>query len=178
MTYRNSSFQAVLISFLYFACAGSAEATNGYFSHGYGVKNKALAEAGIALPLEPLAAINPAALPWLGKRYDLAVAVFNPNRQYSVSGNPSGFPGTFGLAPGTVQSGTSVFAINIIAPGVIEQHLTFGFSKKVGGKQEVSFALRHAFSHAVDGPNPLEAPGRQSIELKMNQWRFAFGLSF
>jgi long-chain fatty acid transport protein len=370
------------------------------------------------LPLEPLAAINPAALPWLGKRYDLAVAVFNPNRQYSVSGNPSGFPGTFGLAPGTVESGTPVFAIpsfganwmldddssfgfslygnggmntdydartfgfsptgvdlaqlfiaptyarklaehhavgvsgilayqrfrvqglqafapfsrdggnltdnehdnsfgfrrqvwlsggvvspslgggflpnqsqdervrqlrralrrtggfdipsnwtvgvaikptesaailfdvqqiyyseiksvgnpllpnlasarlgepggagfgwrdmttykfggqfqagdawtwrvgysfgeqpipssemlfNIIAPGVIEQHLTFGFSKKVGGKQEVSFALMHAFSHAVDGPNPLEAPGRQSIELKMNQWEFAFGLTF
>jgi long-chain fatty acid transport protein len=53
-----------------------------------------------------------------------------------------------------------------------------GFSKRLGSKWEVSFALMRAFSHAVDGPNPLEAPGRQSIELKMNQWEFTWGLSF
>jgi long-chain fatty acid transport protein len=43
---------------------------------------------------------------FLGQRYDLGIEVFNPNRQFSVTGSPSGFPGTFGLAPGTVESGS------------------------------------------------------------------------
>jgi long-chain fatty acid transport protein len=71
-----------------------------------------MAGAGSALSLNTLgAANNPATMVFLGKRFDLGVAVFNPNRQYSVDGAPSGFPGTFGLAPGTVESGSSVFAI-------------------------------------------------------------------
>ena len=35
-----------------------------------------------------------------------------------------------------------------------------------------------AFSHAVKGPNPLEVPGLQAIELKMDQWNFELGWSF
>jgi hypothetical protein len=35
-----------------------------------------------------------------------------------------------------------------------------------------------AFSHSVDGPNPLELPGRQSVELKMNQWEIELGYSW
>lgn len=39
----------------------SALATNGYFSHGYGVKSQAIAGVGIALPQDGLtAATNPA----------------------------------------------------------------------------------------------------------------------
>jgi long-chain fatty acid transport protein len=67
---------------------------------------------------------------------------------------------------------------NILAPGVIQQHLTFGFSKLVKGTQEISLALTRAFSKKVTGPNPLEVPGLQSIELKMDQWDFELGWSF
>ena len=81
--------------------APAAEATNGYFTHGYGTIAKALAGAGVAMPQDTLAAgTNPAGLAFLGKRYDIGVSVFGPNRSYTVEGNPSGFPGTFGLAPG------------------------------------------------------------------------------
>ena len=45
---------AVLTAVLFIA--GSAYATNGYFAHGYSIKNKALAGAGAALPLDSLAA--------------------------------------------------------------------------------------------------------------------------
>jgi len=90
----------------------SAGATNGYFAHGYGTHYKGLAGAGVALHLNSLAgATNPAPLVFVGKRYDLGLAVFNPNRFYSVTGNPSGFPGTFGLAPGAVESDSTVFPI-------------------------------------------------------------------
>jgi long-chain fatty acid transport protein len=60
---------------------------------------------------------------------------------------------------------------NILAPGVIEQHLTFGFSKIFSGK-EITLAVTRAFSKSVVGPNPLEVPGRQSIDLRMDQWDF------
>ncbi len=87
-------------------------ATNGYFSHGFSIKNKALAGAGVALPLDSLAmSMNPAGMVFVGTRVDLGLSVFNPNRGYTVTGNPSGFPGTFGLDPGTVKSDSRWFLI-------------------------------------------------------------------
>jgi long-chain fatty acid transport protein len=66
---------------------------------------------------------------------------------------------------------------NILAPGVIEQHLTFGFSKAFG-TQEISFAVMRAFSNSVRGANPLEAPNQQTIDLEMDQWEFEIGWGF
>ncbi len=87
----------------------SAYATNGYFSHGYGIDNQAFAGAGVALPMDSLdASINPANMVFVGKRYDFGLAFFNPNREYTVRGNPT-TPG--GLAPGTVQSDSRWFVI-------------------------------------------------------------------
>jgi len=90
----------------------AVRATNGYFEHGYGTDYKALAGAGVALPLGSLAAAtNPAALAFVGERFDVALALFNPNRDYTVTGAPSGYPGTFGLAPGKVESDSRYFPV-------------------------------------------------------------------
>ncbi|MDH3743977.1 MAG: outer membrane protein transport protein [Acidobacteriota bacterium] len=87
-------------------------ATNGYLIHGIGTRAKAMAGAGVALPLDALSAgTNPAAIAWLGKRYDAGLGLFNPNREYTITGNPSGFPGTFGLAPGNVESDATLFFV-------------------------------------------------------------------
>ena len=67
---------------------------------------------------------------------------------------------------------------NILAPGVIEQHITFGFSRKFCGKKEISFAVMHALTNNVEGDNPMEMPGRQMFDLEMNQWEFSLGFSF
>jgi long-chain fatty acid transport protein len=67
---------------------------------------------------------------------------------------------------------------NILAPSVEEQHLTFGFSKLINGTQEISLAVMRAFSNGVKGPNSLEVPGLQSIELKMDQWDLELSWSF
>ena len=66
---------------------------------------------------------------------------------------------------------------NILAPGVVEQHLTFGLSKAFG-THELSFAVMRAFTKHVLGANPLEAPGQQMIDLEMNQWEFEIGWGF
>ena len=58
---------------------------------------------------------------------------------------------------------------NILAPGVIEQHLTFGFSQSISSNLDLNFALMHGLSNTVTGANPLEAPDQQQIELKMSQ---------
>lgn len=103
-----SLFLAVLLSLT----VSSAFATNGYFANGYSIESKGLAGAGVALPQGSLdASINPAAMVHVGKRVDIGLSLFNPNRQYTVQGNPSGVPGTFGLTPGTVKSHTEWFVI-------------------------------------------------------------------
>ena len=94
------------------AMVSPAQATNGYFTHGYGAISKALAGAGVAMPQDTLAsATNPAGMVVVGKRYDAGLAVFSPDRSYTVTGNPSGFPGTFGLTPGKVESDSNYFYI-------------------------------------------------------------------
>jgi long-chain fatty acid transport protein len=110
--------------------AQRAYATNGYFANGYGVNDQGLAGAGVALPQDSLdAAVNPANMAFLGKRYDFGLAFFNPNRQYTVTGNPSGFPGTFGLAPGTVKSNSTLFVIpSFGANWLIDDKSSFGLS--------------------------------------------------
>jgi len=90
----------------------TARATNGYFLSGIGTDHKAMAGAGVALPQGALAAAtNPAGLAFAGDRVDVSIALFNPNRDYTVIGAPSGYPGTFGLVPGEVKSDSRYFPI-------------------------------------------------------------------
>ena len=65
--------------------SGSAFATNGYFAHGYGTKNKSMAGAGVALPQDAMAAAtNPAGMVHVGKRLDVGAAAFMPFRSYQA----------------------------------------------------------------------------------------------
>ncbi len=69
-----------------------ASATNGYFAHGYGTKNKGMAGAGVALPQDAMAAAtNPAGMVWVGNRMDLGAALFSPRRQYKDDNQGAGF---------------------------------------------------------------------------------------
>jgi long-chain fatty acid transport protein len=85
------------------------KATDGYFGLGYGAQNKGLAGAGIAWYQNSLINGNPAGHVFLGKQYQVGVGFFNPNREYTVTGNPSGIDGTFGLMPGNVESDSKLF---------------------------------------------------------------------
>jgi long-chain fatty acid transport protein len=105
-----ASFLLMLVLMLCFSNA--AHATNGYFANGYSIESKALAGAGVALPQGSLdASTNPASMAFIGNRVDIGLSLFNPNREYTVKGNPSGYPGTFGLTPGTEKSHSKWFLI-------------------------------------------------------------------
>ncbi|UCE90453.1 MAG: outer membrane protein transport protein [Pseudomonadota bacterium] len=70
---------------------GAVFATNGYFAHGYGTKNKGLVGGGVALPQDSMiAATNPAGMAYVGKRLDVGLAVFSPSPRKYSAGAPSG----------------------------------------------------------------------------------------
>jgi long-chain fatty acid transport protein len=77
----------------------AAHATNGYLSHGYGIKAKGMGGASVAMTHDAFAgANNPAAAAFAGKRWDLGVDLFSPRRSIERSGTGDGdvFPaGTF-----------------------------------------------------------------------------------
>jgi long-chain fatty acid transport protein len=127
----------------------NALATNGYFAHGYGAKEKGMAGAGVAKGSSSIsAANNPANLLQVGERMDVGVSFFNPVRSYEVTGGPAipagfgpvldmgdgngGLPGCafgntqptcqvpFSTGPQKVESGSEWFAIP-----------SFGFSSKI-----------------------------------------------
>jgi long-chain fatty acid transport protein len=66
---------------------------------------------------------------------------------------------------------------NILAPGIIKEHLTFGATRSFGNN-ELKFAIMRAFNHGVEGPNALEAPGQQKIRLTMGQWEISVGYAW
>jgi long-chain fatty acid transport protein len=67
---------------------GVAMATNGYFSHGYGMKAKGMAGVGIALPQDALAAAtNPAGMAFVGDRLDVGLDWFRPIRGSEIVPN-------------------------------------------------------------------------------------------
>ena len=94
---------------------GVAMATNGYFGHGYGVKSKGMAGAGVAMPLDGMdATTNPANMVNVGSRIDAGVTWFSPRRSYTVDQvGPFLGPqtGAFSLIPGTFESDNENFLI-------------------------------------------------------------------
>lgn len=106
------SFKIIISAFLLIGgivSTQTVQATDGYFGVGYGAMNKGLAGAGTAWYKNSLINGNPAGYVFLGKQYNIGVGLFNPNREYTVTGNPSGMDGTFGLTPGNVESDSKVF---------------------------------------------------------------------
>lgn len=134
--------------------AAPALATNGYFSLGYGTPYKGMAGAGQALHLNTMAsATNPATIAFV-KGYDLSVGLFNPNREYSVTGNPSGYPGTFGLAPGTYESDSSIF----VMPGL-------GAAWHLSDRLHLGLAIYGNGGMNTDYPNPVFGQAPTGVNL-------------
>ncbi len=101
-----------IFSILLILMAPAAFATNGYFTHGQGTFSKAMAGANTALPQEAIdAEANPASAAFIDGGWSASLALFSPDRSYTIKGNPSGYPNTFGLTPGTVTSKSTLFAM-------------------------------------------------------------------
>ena len=94
-----------------------AQATNGYFTHGVGTKNKSLAGAGTASPDESIAtANNPASAVLVGSRLDFGGGVFSPRRSYESSASMAmGNGGAFTVGPNDLNSGREYFVIPYVS---------------------------------------------------------------
>lgn len=91
-------FRITQVALAVAACLAPAlgHATNGYFSHGYGIKSKGMAGVGIALPQDAMAAAtNPAGMALVGSRMDVGLDVFMPARDTTISGNGAGLNGSY-----------------------------------------------------------------------------------
>jgi long-chain fatty acid transport protein len=93
--------------------AGNAFATNGYFTHGTGTKNKAMAGAGIAMPEDAIDVTNnPAVAPFVGDQLVFGAALFSPVRKYDTT--DSLLNGNFGaitIGPNAIKSNSEYFVI-------------------------------------------------------------------
>ena len=101
--------------------AGTASATNGYFTAGVGTKSKSMAGAGSADPQEILSiATNPAGLATLPETTDAGLGLFAPHREYKTSPSlangacsPQGC--AFTIGPNDISSGNPFFVVPFVA---------------------------------------------------------------
>jgi long-chain fatty acid transport protein len=79
---------------------GTAQATNGYFSHGYGVKSKGMAGGGVAFANDSamIIATNPAGITDVQNQFTIEGAWFKPMRSYDFKTN---------FGPGMVMTGST-----------------------------------------------------------------------
>jgi long-chain fatty acid transport protein len=83
-----------------------AHATDGYFSHGYGMQAKGMGGASTAVAESAFgAASNPATMAFVGDRWELGVDLFSPRRKASRTG------GAMAGLDASVRSGSNYFAI-------------------------------------------------------------------
>jgi len=66
---------------------------------------------------------------------------------------------------------------NMIAPGVVEHHATFGGTYAVSESVEITFAYMHAFENTVEGEDSIPANfGGGEADLTMSQDSFGLGV--
>lgn len=146
----------------------SAWATNGYFSHGWGTKSKAMAGVAAALPQDTLVgATNPAGMAFVGNAMDIGVSFFNPSpRGYEANNDFStqdGFPTGPFVTPGDYESSGDWFMIPSFGFNrVIDGRSSIGISLYGNGGMNTEYDQRPPFENFAAYPNQLAvAPGTQ-----------------
>ena len=112
-------------------------ATNGYFSHGYGLKAKGMGGASTAMTVDTFGgANNPASMVWVGGRLDAGVDVFMPKRSASRQGS-TGFGGAY---DGTSESGSNAFLVPEFGYNkLINPNLSFGVTVYGNGGMNTNY---------------------------------------
>lgn len=121
--HKVKAIRGVIVAVAVAGPLSAALATNGYFSHGFGIKTKGMGGVGIALPQDAMAAAtNPAGAVNVGNRFDFGADLFMPDRTAS-------FTSTFnGVAAGDYRSGQREFFVP-----------EFGYNRQIGS--DMAFAL-------------------------------------
>ena len=138
----------------------AAMATNGYFSHGYGIKAKGRGGASAAMTDNAFAgANNPAAAAWAGNRVELGVDLFSPNRSMTRANSGGGF------GDASVKSDKNLFAIPEIGFNrAVNEKLGVGVTVYGNGGMNTDYAGGQL--NCGQGPaNVLCGSGRLGVDL-------------
>ena len=127
-----------------------------------------------APPANPLGSPGGSGFKW----DDMTVFKFGIEHQYNSTWTLRG-----GLNYGKGPIGTTAndISFNIIAPGVVETHLTLGLTYKTKSGGELSVSYMHAFSKTVTGPSAITTLlgganfGTESLKMHQNAIGIAYG---
>ena len=72
-----------------------------------------------------------------------------------------------------IPSDESLF--NILAPGVIEEHITAGYTRQLDKESSINFAAMYGLEKSVKGKSPFDPA--QDIEIEMDQYELALSYS-
>jgi len=125
--------------------SASALATNGYFSHGYGMVAKGMGGAATAMTEDTFGgANNPASMVWVGDRMDIGLDLFSPKRQASRSGSAGMGTGMDASSP----SGSNLFYIP-----------EFGYNRMLGPDKAIGITVYGNGGMNTDYPGGRIGPG-------------------
>lgn len=113
-----------------------------------------------------------------GNKFGLNLGLFNPNREYTISGAPSGYPETFGLAPGTVESDSKYFPMPSLAMNrMVGENSSIGVSVYGNGGMNTNYPTNTFWgSSETTGVNLMQMFGALSFSQKMGE-KWSVGLS-
>lgn len=141
------TFRKVAIATVIAGPLTAAMATNGYFSHGYGMKAKGMAGAAVASTDNAFAgANNPATAAWAGNRVDVGIDFFMPERSMDRSSG------------GSYKSESTLFYVP-----------EFGYNRAIDEKMGVGVTVYGNggmnTNYPVSGTNPFNGNGRLGVDL-------------
>ena len=155
------------IALAFAGLATSAQATNGYFSHGYGMKAKGMGGVSTAMTEDTFGgANNPASMVWVGDRIDLGAEVFSPRREMSRTGVGAAM-GAPGLTDGASDSEDNYFLVPEFGYNrMIQPNMSFGVTVYGNGGMNTDYN-DNTFTCGGDGPvrNALCGMGDLGVDL-------------
>ena len=136
-----------------------ADATNGYFPVGYGMKASGMGGAATATSQDTSGgANNPASMVFVGNRYDIGITLFNPLRSATRTGLSPGLNGTS-------VSGSNLFAIPEFGYNrMIRPNLSLGVTVYGNGGLNTNYAAG-AFNCGNGPANMLCGSGTLGVNL-------------
>lgn len=135
--------------------AGAAQATDGYFSHGYGMKAQGMGGASTAMADDTFGgANNPASMAFVGDRLDAGIELFSPRRSASRDGS--------GGLDASVDSNSDYFLIPQFGYNkMLNPNLALGVSVYGNGGMNTNYPAFAAFGNT----NLLGGSGKLGVNL-------------
>jgi len=169
-SFKTTPVRAALVVALGTALLPAAQATNGYFPHGFGIKAMGMGGAAIATANDAFAGVNnPASAVFAGSRMELGGTLFNPTRSMGRT-DPNGALG--GMFVGNENSGRNLFLIPEFGyNAVLSDKLAVGLSVYGNGGMNTSYPGGNTIcpnptnNQPMVGLNPLCGQGKLGVDL-------------